>query len=82
MPVIDYTLRRRSVFTKQVAIARKKALNGCLGYTELQALSTLGKSLGLSKIAVDEIIALSAETWRGQGKMQGKISNTGFAARR
>lgn len=78
MPVIDYTLRRRSVFTKQVAIARKKALNGCLGYTDLEALSILGKSLGLSKIAVDEIIALSAETWRGKGK----ISNTGFAARR
>lgn len=78
MPVIDYTLRRRTVFTKQVAIARKKALNGCLGHADLEALSILGKSLGLSKVAVDEIVALSAEMWRGRGK----ISNTGLAARR
>lgn len=78
MPVIDYRLRRRSVFTKQLAIDRKKALTGCLRYTDLEALSILGNSLGLSKIDVDEIIALSAETWRSKGQ----ISNTGFAVRR
>lgn len=77
MPVIDYTLRRRSVFTKQVAVARKKTPNGCLGHEDLEALWVLGKSLGLSKIAVDEIIAFNAETWRGRGK----ISNAGFAAK-
>lgn len=64
MTTIEPTLRRRETFAKQVAVARKCALGGYLAPVDILGLTKRGLGYGLDQFVIDEIIALSAETWR------------------
>lgn len=67
MTTPDPILRRRETFTKQVTVARKCAPGGYLTPTDISGLTKRGLGYGLGQAVIDEIIALSAETWRNAG---------------
>lgn len=78
MTTLDPTIRRRETFTKQVVVARKCAPGGYLTPVDIKGLTKRGTSYGLERSVINEIIAVSAETWRDALS----VSNLGVAARR
>lgn len=64
-----------ATFRRQVAAARKCAPAGYLTSADIKGLMRRGANLGLDQAQIDEIIALSAETWRAPKPMASSLSS-------